>query len=59
MAETSSALATRLRNIRAYADLTLDCDGHEFKVHKPIVCGQSPVIAAALRNDFVVSFGSS
>ncbi|OAA64237.1 BTB/POZ fold protein [Niveomyces insectorum RCEF 264] len=35
-----------------YSDLTLECHGQTFKVHKAIVCAQSPVIAAALRGDF-------
>ncbi|KAI1081224.1 hypothetical protein F5B20DRAFT_79395 [Whalleya microplaca] len=35
-----------------YSDLTLACEGQEFKAHKAIVCTQSPVLAAALRGDF-------
>ena len=29
-----------------YSDLTITCDGREFKVHKAIVCSASPVLAA-------------
>ncbi|KAH8807751.1 BTB/POZ protein [Xylogone sp. PMI_703] len=35
-----------------YSDLTLKCQGEIFKVHKAVVCFQSPVLAAALRGDF-------
>ncbi|RDA89432.1 hypothetical protein CP532_6126 [Ophiocordyceps camponoti-leonardi (nom. inval.)] len=34
------------------SDLTFKCNGHDFKVHKLFVCGQSPVIKAALRPCF-------
>lgn len=37
-----------------YSDLTLECKGEEFKVHKAIVCAQSPVIAAAVAGVFKV-----
>ncbi|KAI1745150.1 hypothetical protein F4680DRAFT_467329 [Xylaria scruposa] len=33
-----------------FSDLTLVCNGQEFRVHKAIVCLQSPVIAAALES---------
>lgn len=32
-----------------YSDLVIKCGGHEFKVHKVIVCSQSEVFAAAMR----------
>ncbi len=54
MAESSSSLATKLLNIKDYSDLTLECDEQEFRVHRATVCAQSPVIAAALRGDFMV-----
>ncbi|KAI8633608.1 hypothetical protein F5Y19DRAFT_470849 [Xylariaceae sp. FL1651] len=53
MAEISSPLMTKLLNIKDYCDLTLECHGQEFRVHKAIVCAQSPVIAAALRGNFM------
>ncbi|KAI0907360.1 hypothetical protein F4823DRAFT_630450 [Ustulina deusta] len=53
MAESSSSLATKLLNIKDYSDLTLECDEQEFRVHRATVCAQSPVIAAALRGDFM------
>ncbi|KAI0456782.1 hypothetical protein F5B21DRAFT_502079 [Xylaria acuta] len=53
MAENSSSLTTKLLNIRDYSDLTLECDEQEFRVHRAIVCAQSPVIAAALKGDYI------
>lgn len=37
-----------------FSDMTLVCDGHEFKVHKVVVCSQSPVLAAAVTGSFKV-----
>jgi BTB/POZ domain len=37
-----------------YSDLNLVCQGTEFKVHKVIVCTQSPVIKAACDGEFQV-----
>ena len=37
-----------------YTDLVLCCQGKEFKVHKAIVCTQSPVLAAACDGGFKV-----
>lgn len=37
-----------------YSDLTLECQGEVFKVHKAIVCSHSPVIAAAVGGNFQV-----
>lgn len=37
-----------------YSDLTLVCEGETFKVHRAIVCSQSPVIAAAVNGCFEV-----
>jgi hypothetical protein len=38
-----------------YSDLTLQCQGREFKVHKVVVCTQSRVLAAAVQGEFEVS----
>lgn len=35
-----------------FSDLTFSCNGEELKVHKNVVCGQSPVIKAALSKYF-------
>jgi hypothetical protein len=37
-----------------YSDLKLVCQRQEFKVHKAIVCTQSPVLAAACDGYFQV-----
>lgn len=37
-----------------FSDFTLVCDGHEFKLHRVVVCPQSLVIAAALSVGFQV-----
>lgn len=42
----------QLLNSERYSDLKLVCQGQEFKVHKAIVCTQSPVLAAALNGGF-------
>ncbi|KAI1427186.1 hypothetical protein F5Y12DRAFT_712520 [Xylaria sp. FL1777] len=46
-------LKTKLLEIIDYTDLTLECDGKQFKVHRAYVCAQSPVIAAALKGSFM------
>ncbi|KAH8663696.1 BTB/POZ protein [Tricladium varicosporioides] len=43
---------TRLMDSDKYSDLKLVCQGQEFKVHKAIVCIQSPVLAAACDSGF-------
>ncbi|KAI0440642.1 hypothetical protein F4803DRAFT_577438 [Xylaria telfairii] len=53
MDNISSPLEAKLLQIRDFSDLTLACDGQEFKVHKAYVCAQSPVIAAALKGSFM------
>ncbi|EGC44075.1 conserved hypothetical protein [Histoplasma capsulatum var. duboisii H88] len=35
-----------------YSDLVLECQGKQFRVHRAIVCGHSPVLAAACDSDF-------
>lgn len=57
-AHTMSRTDERLRKLLAsgeYSDLTLVCRGQEFRVHKMIVCTQSPMIDAALKGDFMVT----
>ncbi|KAI0105543.1 hypothetical protein GGR51DRAFT_571839 [Nemania sp. FL0031] len=49
----SSSLEATLLPIRDYSDLTLECDGREFKVHRAYICAQSPVMAAALKGNFM------
>ncbi|RCI09648.1 hypothetical protein L249_3985 [Ophiocordyceps polyrhachis-furcata BCC 54312] len=49
MANNSALLAlAELMKSGENSDLTFKCNGHDFKVHKLVVCGQSPVIKAAL-----------
>lgn len=49
-----ASIATKLLNSGEYSDFTIVCEGEEFRVHKAIVCPQSPVIAAALKSEFKV-----
>ena len=37
-----------------YSDLTFACNGEEFRVHKAVVCIQSPILAAACDGPFKV-----
>ena len=46
----NQAWLSRLLETGNYSDLTLECEGKKFKVHKSVVCIQSPVLAAAVRN---------
>ena len=48
-----SALA-QLMGSEKYSDLKLVCEGHEFRVHKAIVCSQSPVLTVAYDGAFQV-----
>jgi hypothetical protein len=38
----------QMMNDPEYSDLRFVCRGHEFKVHKNVVCGHSPMIKAAV-----------
>jgi hypothetical protein len=49
----------QLVNSKKYSDLKLVCQGEEFKVHKAIVCMQSPVLAAACDDVFQVNLAES
>lgn len=37
-----------------YSDLTIICGNEKFSVHKVVVCSQSRVLAAAMKNGFKV-----
>ncbi|KAF4632577.1 hypothetical protein G7Y89_g5550 [Cudoniella acicularis] len=51
--KTSASIGlAQLLNSEKYSDLKLVCQGQEFKVHKAIVCTQSPVLAAASNGSF-------
>ena len=39
-----------------FSDLTLVCESERFKVHRNIVCSQSPVLKAACTGQFQVRF---
>ncbi|KEY66228.1 hypothetical protein S7711_09254 [Stachybotrys chartarum IBT 7711] len=43
---------SQLMQATEYSDMALICQGIEFKVHRVIVCTQSPVLAAAMRGGF-------
>ena len=56
MARSAPGMAgfRNLSHSEEYSDLTLICQGRQFKVHKVVVCTQSPVLAAAVRGPFRV-----
>ena len=47
-----TAIAT-LYHSGKYSDLTLECDGLRFKVHKSVVCGRSPVLEKECDGNFL------
>ncbi|KAH0841264.1 hypothetical protein FOPE_06597 [Fonsecaea pedrosoi] len=49
-----SSILARLLESGEFSDLKFLCKGDEFKVHKAIVCMQSPVIKAAIQGSFEV-----
>ena len=53
---TPHSYADLLRSEK-YSDLVIKCQDEEFKVHKAIVCSQSPVLAAACDGEFKVREG--
>lgn len=55
MAGLSASGGRKLQKSKESADLTIDCRGEEFRVHKLIVCNESDFIAACCNNDFKVS----
>lgn len=58
MAEQVSDFIGKLSLTAKYSDLKLVCEGHEFNVHKVIVCMQSRVLSAACDGEFKVSLFS-
>ncbi|KAI0192422.1 hypothetical protein F4808DRAFT_443119 [Astrocystis sublimbata] len=52
MGDETVPLKTKLLRIRDYSDLILSCNEQQFKVHKAVVCAESPVMAAALKGGF-------
>ena len=38
-----------------FSDMTVSCGNRDFKVHRAIVCPQSPFFEAALKDGFKVS----
>lgn len=55
MDATTTSLRESLLRIREYSDLIIGCGDQQFTVHRAYICAQSPVIAAKLRGNFVVS----
>ncbi|KIW77740.1 hypothetical protein Z517_07573 [Fonsecaea pedrosoi CBS 271.37] len=53
-----SSILARLLESGEFSDLKFLCKGDEFKVHKAIVCMQSPVIKAAIQGSFEESHTS-
>ncbi|OAL29216.1 hypothetical protein AYO20_09269 [Fonsecaea nubica] len=53
-----SSILARLLESGEFSDLKFLCKGDEFKVHKAIVCTQSPVIKAAIQGAFEESHTS-
>ncbi|KAM4054396.1 BTB/POZ domain-containing protein [Hirsutella rhossiliensis] len=51
-AENLTPALTRMMLSGDFSDLKFTCKGKDFKVHKAIVCAQSPVIKAAVQGGF-------
>ncbi|RKL27515.1 hypothetical protein BFJ72_g13102 [Fusarium proliferatum] len=49
----------RARESGEFADFTLTCDGRDIKVHKIIICSQSPVFRAACAGQFKEAFSGT
>ncbi len=41
-----------------YSDLTITCQGTDFKVHRAVVCSGSTMIRAACNSDFEARYGT-
>ena len=52
MASVSTEQGLSLLQDPKYSDMTIVCGGHNFKVHKVIVCSTSPFFAKCLDGDF-------
>ena len=44
----NNGMLSELLQTGKFSDCTIICQGKEFKLHKVVVCAQSPIIAAAL-----------
>ena len=51
----ASSIFAQLMAAEEFSDLTLRCQGQDFKVHRNIVCLQSPVFKAATQSGSEVS----
>ena len=54
MAKAGGIELAKLMRSGDYSDMTLVCEGHEFKAHRAVVCSQSRVIGAAMEGRFEV-----
>lgn len=54
-AMSQNSVLAQMMQSGEFSDLKFVCNGHEFKVHKAVVCAQSPVIKAAIQGGFEVS----
>ena len=52
--ETHGINLSSLLTSGKYSDLRIVSDGHQFQVHRAVVCAQSPVISAACDGGFQV-----
>lgn len=49
-----SDMDTTLKRSDEFSDLTIECQGNIFRVHKFIICARSEVLAAAIKGNFKV-----